>query len=395
MIESKVPSEVIDEINNSLLQLKEEVRTRSYWICRRIRGAFPTKLRELIYEREKYQALLKEEGDSRKKIQYNARQMALKLLANAGYGVFAMETFDFSDYRVSEVITGYGRLIHKQLQKLAFEKYGLETIFGFTDSIFIKNASIDTINRLISECKEKYHVTLEHKNRFINTIIFDEKNRFVGWTGNSADKPILKNLDGTSGRYPKWIKQNIAKIATYIITTDDHRSTKPLIHQAFHELESGKVSPEDLAFVAKLSKDPEEYKNENDRTRILAKMSGAQKGETVCWYETLPGPTNKHPYSINPENLNFEKYKTILLNKLSDIFEITGQISHPKTIPITRFGGSTHTLINADSTSMPEIKSKSIHLVVTSPPYWNLKKYGEEGPEPSLCKILVSNPIRS
>lgn len=26
---------------------------------------------------------------------------------------------------------------------------------------------------------------------------------------------------------------------------------------------------------------------------------------------------------------------------------------------------------------MPEIKSESIHLVVTSPPYWNLKKYGE------------------
>ncbi len=83
-----------------------------------------------------------------------------------------METFDFSDYRVSKLITGYGRLIHKQLQKIALEKYGLETVFGFTDSIFIKNASLDTIERLILECKEKYHVTLEHKNRFKNTIIF-------------------------------------------------------------------------------------------------------------------------------------------------------------------------------------------------------------------------------
>jgi hypothetical protein len=134
--------------------------------------------------------------------------MALKLLANAGYGIFALEMFDFSDYRVSEVITGYGRLIHKQLQKTALEKYGLETIFGFTDSI--KNANLETINDLILECKEKYHVVLEHKNRFINTIIFNKENRFIAWTGNSADKPILKNLDGMSGRYPKWIKQNIA-----------------------------------------------------------------------------------------------------------------------------------------------------------------------------------------
>ena len=40
---------------------------------------------------------------------------------------------------------------------------------------------------------------------------------------------------------------------------------------------------------------------------------------------------------------------------------------------------SAHTLIIADSKSMSEIKSESIHFVVTSPPYWNLKKYGEEG----------------
>jgi modification methylase len=34
---------------------------------------------------------------------------------------------------------------------------------------------------------------------------------------------------------------------------------------------------------------------------------------------------------------------------------------------------------------MPEIDSGSIHLVVTSPPYWNLKKYGEKGLGPSLA----------
>jgi hypothetical protein len=73
--------------------------------------------------------------------------------------------FHFSDYRVSEVITGYGRLIHKQLQKIASEEYGLDTVFDFTDSIFVKNASLETINELIIDCKGTYHVALEHKNR--------------------------------------------------------------------------------------------------------------------------------------------------------------------------------------------------------------------------------------
>ena len=53
-------------------------------------------------------------------------------------------------------------------------------------------------------------------------------------------------------------------------------------------------------------------------------MSGAQKGDTVRWYETLSRPSNKSTYSVKPENLNLEKYKRILLSKLNDILAIIG-----------------------------------------------------------------------
>ena len=59
----------------------------------------------------------------------------------------------------------------------------------------------------------------------------------------------------------------------------DHHAIRSLIEQAFYELKSGKVSHEDLAFVAKLSKEAEDYKSENNRMRVLANMTGAQKGE--------------------------------------------------------------------------------------------------------------------
>jgi hypothetical protein len=59
-------------------------------------------------------------------------------------------------------------------------------------------------------------------------------------------------------------------------------------------------------------------------------MLGAQKGDTVYWYETLSESfhdnSNKRisTYSIKPENINLDKYKRLLLNKLNDILEITG-----------------------------------------------------------------------
>ena len=37
-----------------------------------------------------------------------------------------------------------------------------------------------------------------------------------------------------------------------------------------------------------------------------------------------------------------------------------------------------HTIINGDSRQMSELKDESVHLVVTSPPYWQLKDYGTE-----------------
>ncbi|MFQ5979809.1 MAG: DNA-methyltransferase [Candidatus Heimdallarchaeota archaeon] len=43
----------------------------------------------------------------------------------------------------------------------------------------------------------------------------------------------------------------------------------------------------------------------------------------------------------------------------------------------SKSGGTLHHIYFANATSMLEIPSSSIHLVVTSPPYWSLKRYGK------------------
>ena len=42
---------------------------------------------------------------------------------------------------VSEIITGYSRLIYKGMERIGFENYGFQTVFGFTDSIFIRHGT--------------------------------------------------------------------------------------------------------------------------------------------------------------------------------------------------------------------------------------------------------------
>ena len=37
-----------------------------------------------------------------------------------------------------------------------------------------------------------------------------------------------------------------------------------------------------------------------------------------------------------------------------------------------------HRIINGDSRQMSLLGDESVHLIVTSPPYWQLKDYGKE-----------------
>jgi len=38
---------------------------------------------------------------------------------------------------------------------------------------------------------------------------------------------------------------------------------------------------------------------------------------------------------------------------------------------------TTHRLINGDARELSFLHDESVHLVVTSPPYWSLKRYNE------------------
>lgn len=78
------------------------------------------------------------------------------------------------------------------------------------------------------------NIKLEHKTRFLFTII-DKKNRYIAWTGDLQDRPILKNLGGMSRKYPAWIKQQIEKIATHALDLIERNIGKEGIEKTLHE----------------------------------------------------------------------------------------------------------------------------------------------------------------
>jgi DNA polymerase elongation subunit (family B) len=180
------------------------------------------------------------------------------------------------------------------MEKMSFERYGFQIVFGFTNSIFIRHGiasaalantttevpSNQYIAQFLEDCQHQLNIKIEHKNRFLFTIIFEKKNRYIAWTGKPEDIPILKNLDGMSRKYLTWIKYQIEKVATYLITKSNVGGVIPVIKQAFEDLDYGRFEAKDMQFTEQIDKSPNRYPNDKDiRVKVLGLALGASKGE--------------------------------------------------------------------------------------------------------------------
>jgi DNA polymerase family B len=317
-----------------------------YWVCRKRKGVYPIVLEQTLADRNKYLNLKKEEQykanpDPNLIEEYQTHQIGAKLFANAGYGVFNNEYFEFANYQVAECITGEGRRIHKEMERLAeSEPSNFEIVFGFTDSTFVNRATETKVEDFIRRCKDELGVTVE-KTVYTNSIFYGKKNRFAAWTGNQKDEPVIKGLEGLSNSNPLWVQKWFKRIVSKLVKHPETRFEviPQMIKEAFDELVLvGNDShhhhqinyEEELKFTHKLSKDPHEYKG-NSRTARLAKLLDKDKGGLVYWYETYTQEyvkskqcwKKKKGYSVKLENLNLDEYKNLLLTKLKDSLEIT------------------------------------------------------------------------
>jgi DNA polymerase elongation subunit (family B) len=339
--DAQISQDTIDIINHNLRENKINRVVTKYWICKRRKGAFPTVMQQVLSDREKYLVLFKKEKDKQYPNpifieEYQTYQLGAKLFANSGYGLFANEHFEFSNYKVAECIIGQGRKIHKTMEHLAHQPpFNFEIVFGFTDSIFVKvreENSEDLIKEFIVRCKEELGITVELKNRFENSIFYGKKNRFVAWTDKESEEPIIKGLDGLADSNPLWIRKWFYKIVCEIVKRPSTRFEfiPKLLKEAIFDLEhiickSQSDIEQQLKYIQRLKKYPHEY-NENVRTGVLGRLLGKDKGQEVYWFETRC--KDKHTggnFSVivpRSENLNLVHYKSMLLNKLKDTLEI-------------------------------------------------------------------------
>jgi DNA polymerase, archaea type len=308
---------------------------KDYWICKWTEGIFPKKLR-----------LFKDERIRQKQSGNTVKQLALKILINGGYGVFGSRFFKYYDPRVAELITAYGRYTLTKMQEIAREM-GLDVVYGDTDSLFIdicinnyeecntektgirtatqinnNNIIMEQVSKFKEECNKRLGIEVEHSKTYKTAIISGRKKHYIGCAGIPGTAADIVGMEGDKNDRPKWINNVFRQVIESILGINE-RNSDPIsvLKKSISDLELGRVNHELLTRSVKLSKNPEEYHNTNDRKRRLGLVVGARKGDVIEYYES---DNSKTGYSLNHQDISIRKYKLMLWKTAKEILEIAG-----------------------------------------------------------------------
>jgi DNA polymerase elongation subunit (family B) len=330
--DAKIPPEISNILDSDGRERKNS------WICKRVEGIFPKKL-----------DLFRNERIRQKHLGNTVKQLALKILINGGYGVFGSKFFKYYDPRVAELITAYGRYTLSKMQEIAKEM-GLNVVYGDTDSLFIEicinnyeecnvgntgsrtvtqmnnnnnnNIITEQVSKFKEECNKRLGIEVEHAKTYKTAIISSKKKHYIGWSGIPGEGLDIVGMEGEKNDRPKWINNVFRRVVRNVLGAEEN-NTDPIstVKKAVYDLELGKVNHELLTRSVKLSKNPEEYHNPNDRKRRLGIAVGARKGDVIEYYES---DSNKAGYSLNYQDISIRKYKLILWKTVKEILEIAG-----------------------------------------------------------------------
>jgi DNA polymerase elongation subunit (family B) len=303
-LEALVQDRIMDLINSNL---PDEEKRQRYWICRspNYRGIIPRLLEQFREERFRQQELGNE-----------SMQLALKNLINGCYGLFGADFFQYSDYRIAELTTAFGREALQYMQHAAKEVYGFDIIYGDTDSIFITDVKDEVdVRKFITECYIMLDIDVE-QSKIYNKFLITKKKHYIGIDQNKEKEPDIKGMEGIKKDRPVWINKIERQFAEDIKHDKDPTIN---IREQYQAMESGLVPLEELGINLTLTKNPGEYP-ENTLQRRLGCELETSEGDIVKYYksESIGGGTSK------PNLMSRKKYLEMLETAAEDALKVMG-----------------------------------------------------------------------
>lgn len=267
-----------------------------YYFCAVRLGFIPTALNNIVKERMRIKKQMKNVSKGTKEyIDLYAQQYALKTVSNAFYGYLGFAGSRWYRRECGESVTAFGRYYIHNVIDIAKE-YDFETVYGDTDSVFLKQ--IDQGNDLSSASKKFLKdvnnklpgiMELEFEGTFVRGIFVKKK---AGTGGAKKRYALMDDKGNLTIRGFEKVRRDWSKLAKEtqetvlrLVLSNKVDEAVTYVKDIVQKLKTGKVPLEDLGIYTSVKRDLDEY--DHIGPHVAAARKAEQKGIKISPGQTI------------------------------------------------------------------------------------------------------------
>ncbi len=247
-------------------------------------GVLPSIVHELISTRSVVRKQARTEPDIEKKRILNAKQLALKDMANSLYGYTGFAHGRIYVMDIANTITAYGRDIITTARKTIEENFPYKVIYADTDSTFIKTdikdleeaqAMGERISKFVTERLPGLELKFE---KLFKTFLIETKKRYAALSmekdkdGNWTSKMEMKGIETVRRDWCTLTTETMNHVLQVILKEGDIKKASKYVREIIADLAAGKVPIEKLTVVKGITKEIDAYDGIQPHVELAKKI---------------------------------------------------------------------------------------------------------------------------
>ncbi|RLI11303.1 DNA polymerase II, partial [Candidatus Bathyarchaeota archaeon] len=190
----------------------------------------------------------------------DARQKALKVVANATYGYAGWLGARWYKKPVAESTTAWGRYTIKRTIEMAKEM-GIELIYGDTDSVFVRYEP-EKVERFLKAVEAEFGLKIKPDEIFERVLFTEAKKRYCGLLPDGRLEIV--GLEAVRGDWSAVAKKAQRGVLEIVLKAKSPREAREravkFVRDYIAKLRAREVPYKDLVIWEELTRKPEEYK---------------------------------------------------------------------------------------------------------------------------------------
>lgn len=246
-------------VSNEKLELQENMETApgtKHGFRKKPPGFYNEVLSSLINERDAVRVKLEKLSSSSPEYRVlDARQRAVKVIANATYGYAGWIGARWYSKPVAEAAAAWGRYTIQETIDTA-QKKGLDVVYGDTDSIFIKYES-EKVARLTKEIERNLSLEIKPDKIYLRILFTEAKKRYCGLS--SDGKLDIVGLEVIRGDWADVARKCQERVLEILLKDKEPKKAVKFVQQYITDLRAKKAPYRDLIIWKTLTKPVEKY----------------------------------------------------------------------------------------------------------------------------------------